>query len=100
MMRRWRKGKDDDEEVLTFDDLEDGEGDDEEEEDEKERPRHRYIPPRQIRTRFEYGSDDVDDGPTFEELEGKIRAGKYKPKQEDPWNAHVLYQTLKDLGDI
>ena len=101
-MRRWRRDIDEDDEVLTFDEFE-GEGDDEEEEERPQRRRRSYAPPRQIRTRFEYEEEDDEDeeeGPSFEELEGKIRAGKYKPKAEDPWHAHVLYQTLKDLGDI
>jgi len=100
-MKRWRKKKDEDEDdILSFEDLE-------EEEDDDEKPRRkRYLPPRPIRTHYSYDdSDDEDEddgesGPTFDELEPKIRAGKYKPKPDDPWNAHVLYQTLKKLGDI
>lgn len=99
-MRRWRKKKDEDEDdILSFDDLE------EEDDDDDEKPRRkRYLPPRPIRTHYSYDdSDDEDEGesgPTFDELEPKIRAGKYKPKSDDPWNAHILYQMLKKLGDI
>ena len=101
-MRRWRKKKEDDDDVLKFDDLEVDE--EEEEDEEEEKPRRRYAPPRPIRTRFY--SDDYDDeesdeeGPTFEELEPMIRAGKYKPKASDPYTAHILYQSLRDLGEI
>lgn len=97
-MRRWNKKKLDDDDALTFDDLED-----EEEEEEESRPRRRtYAPPRPIRTHYnsdDYEGDD-DAGPTFDELEPKIRAGKYKPKKTDPWNAIVLYNLLKESGEI
>ena len=98
---RWRGRKkrlEDEEDVLTFEGL--LESDDDEEEDDK--PRRRYAPPRPIRTRFHSDGDDDEepDGPTFEELEPKIRAGKYRPKSGDPWTAHILYQSLRDLGDI
>ncbi len=100
---RWRGRKkrlEDEEESLTFEGLLESDDDDDDEDDKR---RRRYAPPRPIRTRFH--SDDADDdvepdGPTFEELEPKIRAGKYKPKSGDPWTAHILYQSLRDLGDI
>ena len=101
-MRRWRKRSGDEEELLTFDGLIGTDADDDEEEAEEKRPRRRYAPPRPIRTRF-HGEVDFggeEDGPTFDELEPMIRAGKYKPKQSDPYNAHLLYQALRDLGDI
>jgi len=85
-MTRWRK-KDDDDDVLTFDDIEEPDG----------HQRYRKPVPRHINTNFDY---EEQSGPTFDELELKIRSGKYKPKAKDPWNAHVLYQTLKDLGEI
>ncbi len=100
-MRRWRKRSGDDEELLTFEGLLGPEVDDDDEDEEK-RPRRKYAAPRPIRTRF-HGNDDYEDepdGPTFDELEPMIRAGKYKPKQSDPWTAHLLYQALRDLGDI
>jgi len=103
-MRRWRKKKqEDDDDILTFDGLE--EEDEDEEDEEEEKPRRRYAAPRPIRTRF-YGDEfdaeekDEEDGPTFEELEPLIRAGKYKPKQKDPYTAHILYQNLRALGEI
>jgi len=95
-MRRWRRRKEED------DDLEEYDEDEEEEED--ERPRRRYPPPRPLRvTRFHDLLDEdeeEDGGPKFEDLEAGIRAGKYKPKPEDPWTAHILYQNLKELGEI
>lgn len=88
-MRRWRKDKEeDDDEELTFEDLD----------DEDKKVPYRRPEPRHINMKF--GNDEEESGPTFDELEAKIRAGKYKPKSKDPWNAHVLYQTLKDLGEI
>lgn len=97
-MRRWRR-RGNDEEVLTFDDM--VEADDEER---VPPPRRRYAPPRPFRTMFAdedgIGDDDESEGPTFEDLEPMIRAGSYKPKQSDPWTAHVLYQSLLDLGEI
>ena len=102
-MRRWRKKKkeEDDDDILNFEDLEEEE--EEEDEEEEEKPRRRYAPPRPIRTRFfgdDFDEDEDDEGPTFEELEPKIRAGKYVPKQSDPYTAHILYQSLRDLGEI
>ena len=103
-MRRWRKKKEDDDAILTFDGLEEGEEEEEEEdEEEEEKPRRRrYAPPRPIKTRFHSDDEDEDGerGPTFDELEPKIRAGKYRPKKTDPWTAHLLYQSLRDLGEI
>ena len=98
-MRKWKKKIDDDDDTLTFDDLED----DEDEEEEKGYRKRTYSPPRPIRTHYHSDYDDDDDerdGPTFDELEPKIRAGKYKPKKTDPWNAIVLYNLLKESGDI
>jgi len=85
---------------LTFDDLEDEE--DEDEDEEKGYRKRTYSPPRPIRTHYhsDYDDDDERDGPTFDELEPKIRAGKYKPKKSDPWNAIVLYNLLKESGEI
>lgn len=98
-MRRWRK-KTDEDEVLTFEGMEVLE----DEEEPEERPRRRYVPPRPFKTRFapDDDEDDEDDygAPTFEDLEHKIRAGAYKPKPKDPWTAHMLYQSLRDLGEI
>lgn len=101
-MRRWRKKSEDDEDdVLTFDNIDDDEED--------EKPRRRYkIPKSPIRTRFSSTDDDEDleegasedeDG-SFENLEPLIRAGKYKPKPSDHYTVHLLYQTLRDLGEI
>jgi len=96
-MRRWRRKKEDE------DDLEEYE-EDEDEDEEDERPKKRYPPPRPLRvTRFHdlFDEDEEEDeGPKFEDLEANIRAGKYKPKPEDPWTAHILYQNLKALGEI
>jgi len=36
----------------------------------------------------------------FDEIEPLIRAGKYRPKSSDPWNAHLLYNLLKESGEI
>lgn len=100
-MRRWRKRGGDEDDVLTFDGLLE-----EEDDAEEDRPRRRYVAPRPIKTRFHNDSceeegEDSDDGISlFEELEPKIRSGKYKPSQSDPWTAHILYQSLRDLGEI
>ncbi len=99
-MRRWKKKyEDEDDEVLTFDDL-DGADD----EDEEEIPRRRsYSPPRPIRTHYDFDEsieEDEDAGEKFDKIEPLIRSGKYKPKKSDPWNAHVLYNMLKEMGDI
>lgn len=97
-MRRWRRRRDDEDDLVEYD-----EDEDEEEEEEYERPKRRYPPPRPLRvTRFQDlpDEDEENDGPKFEELEAKIRAGEYKPKGEDPWTAHILYQNLKALGEI
>jgi len=98
-MRRWRRRGEDEEnedDTLTFDDLED------EEEDESPRKRRSYLPPRPIRTHFNEDSFDGEESiqERFDDLEASIRAGKYKPKDGDPWNAHVLYNLLKGLGEI
>jgi len=100
-MRRWKKKKkqdeEDDDDLLSFDDM-----DDDEEEDESPR-RRSYLPPRPIRTYHHTEMDDdldEEEGATFEDLEPKIRAGKYKPKKSDPWNAHILYNLLKERGAI
>lgn len=96
-MRRWRRRRDDEDDLVEYDEDED------EEEEEYERPRRRYPPPRPLRvTRFQDlpDEDEEDDGPKFEDLEAKIRAGEYRPKEKDPWTAHILYQNLKALGEI
>jgi len=95
-MRRWRKNN----EVLDFENMDSDSKptrrssistsyDEEDEEDEDEE---------------DDGEDDDGDhdysGPSFESLEPMVRAGKYKPKPEDPWTIHVLYQSLKDIGKI
>jgi len=103
-MRRWRKKGTDEDELLTFDGLVEEEVADEEEEEEEVKPRRRYAPPRPIRTRFDTVmptyDEDVDSSSSFEDLESMIRAGEYKPKQKDPYTAHILYQALRDLGEI
>ena len=90
-MRRWRRGQEEDDETIVFDD--NGEAED------RHRPRSYARPLRTI-----FGNDDDDeeeeDAPSFDDLEPEIRAGKYKPKPSDPWNAHILYQSLRDLGEI
>lgn len=98
-MKRWKRALDDgDDDDLTFDDFDiDG--------DEGKSKRRSYLPPRPIRTHFSQDDEDEDedavDGQSrFDEIEAKIRAGSYKPKKSDPWNAHVLYDMLKSLGDI
>ena len=94
-MRRWRRPGIREEEF----DLDEDE--DEEEEEEEVR---RYIPPRPLRvTRFsDFGDESEDDRniERFNKIQGLIRAGKYKPKQSDPWIAHILYSNLKELGEI
>ena len=94
-MRRWRRP--------VLEELEFDIEDDDEEEEEEEEVR-RYAPPRPLRvTRFsDFGDDDdAGDGITrFDQIKGLIRAGKYKPKQSDPWIAHILYSNLKELGEI
>ncbi len=97
-MRRWRRDKEeDDDELLTFDELEDG---DEDEDEEEEGAVRRYLRPRPLRIARYDDFATEESGPTFEDLEAKIRAGKYKPKRQDPWTAHVLYENLKSLGEI
>jgi hypothetical protein len=92
-MRRWRKQSQEDS-VLTFDDLE--------AEDEAPRARRRSI----IHTRFDSddeGDDEDDEEPessSFDRLAPLVRAGKYRPKQSDPYTVHILYQSLRDLGEI
>lgn len=92
-MRRWRRGiEEEPDEPLVFDD--------EALAEDRDRPRS-YA--RTMRTRFD-GDDEEDepdeDAVSFDELEPKIRAGKYIPKKSDPWTAHILYQSLQDLGEI
>ena len=102
-MKRWKRKPDEeeDDDTLTFDDIDD----EEEDEDDSKSKRRPYLPPRPIRTHFSYEEVDLDDDDDekqarFDEIESKIRAGKYKPAKSDPWNAHVLYDMLKSLGDI
>jgi hypothetical protein len=94
-MRRWRRPGIREEEF----DLDDDEDEDDEEEEER-----RYIPPRPLRvTRFSDFEGDENEGVNlerFNKIQGLIRAGKYKPKQADPWIAHILYSNLKELGEI
>lgn len=100
-MRRWRRDKEeDDDELLTFDELEDGDEDEDDEEEEEAGAGRRYLRPRPLRIARYDDFEDGESGPTFEDLEAKIRAGKYKPKSKDPWTAHVLYENLKSLGEI
>lgn len=93
-MRRWRRPG------IVEEEFED---DEEEEDDDEEEEVRRYLP-RPLRvTRFsDFG--DEDDGEVdiqrFNKIQGLIRAGKYKPKQSDPWIAHILYSNLKELGEI
>lgn len=94
-MRKWRRP--------GLEEFEEGFDLDEEEEEEEEEVPHRYVA-RPLRvTRF---SDfDADESPAdgiarFDRIKGLIRAGKYKPKQSDPWMAHILYSNLKELGEI
>jgi hypothetical protein len=96
-MRRWKRNGDEEDDILTF------EGFDVEEEVESKPKRRPYLPPRPIKTHFDYDDDleeEEDACARFDELEPKIRAGKYKPKKGDPWNAHVLYDMLKSMGEI
>ncbi len=97
-MKRWKRELGEDDDTLTFDDLEEID----EDSDVKSR-RRPYLPPRPIRTCFSYEDDDIsvdEDDSRFDEIESKIRSGDYKPKKADPWNAHVLYSLLKSLGEI
>ena len=91
-MRRWRRGQEEDDEALVFDD--DGAAED------RSRPRSYARPMRTVFDANDEDDEEEDDTPSFDDLEAKIRAGKYKPKPKDPWNAHILYQALQDLGDI
>lgn len=88
-MRRWRRGTEEEpDEALVFDD------------EVEDRPRS-YA--RTMRTRFDaddYEEEAAEDAASFDDLEPKIRAGKYIPKKDDPWTAHILYQALQDLGEI
>lgn len=100
-MRRWRKDHEGEDELLTFDNLD--EYYDEDDEEDEPRPRRKVAAPRAIRTRFygeDHDDDEEDEGSTFEDLEPLIRAGKYKPKKQDPYTAHILYQNLQALGEI
>lgn len=103
-MNRWkRKVDEEDDDTLTFDDLDDL--DDGEDEDDPKPKRRPYLPPRPIRTHLSYEEGDFDEDDDsgqsrFDEIEAKIRSGSYKPTKSDPWNAHVLYDMLKSLGDV
>jgi len=46
----------------------------------------------------DYDYEGADD--RFDEVERKIREGRYKPKKSDPYTVHLLYQFLKESGDI
>jgi len=97
----------DDEEDEEEDEGEDGEEDEEEDEDEEEEeeesfsgyrsPAHSRGAPHRPRRGFlsDEGDDELSD-----EMAAAIRAGKYKPKRQDPWTAHTLYSMLKDLGKL
>ena len=91
-MRRWRRPG-----------LSEVEFDLDEEEEEVEEEARRYIA-RPLRvTRFSDFDEDetiADDIARFDKIQGLIRAGKYKPKESDPYTAHVLYSSLKQLGEI
>ena len=97
-MRKWRRGDDDD--ILSFDDLD--LGGDEPRRGRRSLSRGDYLPPRPIQTHYDEGdaeeSEDACD--RFDEIEAKIRSGEYKPQKSDPWNAHVLYNMLKSMGEI
>ena len=43
--------------------------------------------------------DGFEDGMTAA-MAAKIRSGSYRPRRSDPWEAHFLYQTLKELGRV
>jgi len=95
---------DDDDEDDEDEDEDDDEDDDEEEEEEEEvqlAPRRRPAQrrPRFGQSRYVRVEDDAPEE-LSEEMAAAIRAGKYKPKHEDPWSAHTLYNVLKDLGDL
>lgn len=100
-MRRWRKNNDND--LLKFEDL------DESEEDEEV---DRYRLPKRRPSfvgKFDDDDDEVDEGEgddvddaiaTFDKLAPLVRAGEYKPKQSDPYTLHLLYQNLLHLGEL
>jgi hypothetical protein len=106
-MKRWKRKSDDDDDdddlILKDDDDDDDEDEEDEEDEEERRPR---IKPRPLAvTRFSDFEYDEDDDPDkdikrFNQIEGLIRAGRYKPKQSDPWMAHILYANLKALDEI
>jgi hypothetical protein len=103
-MNRWKRKIDDEDDTLTFDDLDDLDDLDDAVDDEPKKKRRPYLPPRPIRTHFSYEEGDLDEDDTeqnrFDEIEAKIRAGSYKPTKSDPWNAHVLYDMLRSLGEV
>lgn len=76
--------------------------DDDEDDDEDEEEEHRYVRPRRSFSSLTYLYDDEDEeeggDERWNELEKKIRAGKYKPRRSDPWTLHVLYNNLKELN--
>jgi hypothetical protein len=91
-------------------DDEDDEEDDEEEEYEDDEDTDGETEPdappwRQTRRpAFRRSRAFVDDGDDAEELSedmaAAIRAGRYKPRRADPWTAHILYNALKDTGQL
>lgn len=108
-MKKWRRPFDEDDDdgegfsYLLDDDDDDDVGGDAGGSSKKRKRRRSYPAARPLRvTRFDGLDDDDDDEEEegFEELEAKIRQGKYKPKKSDPWTAHILYQNLKALGEI
>lgn len=74
---------------------------DDEEEEEEEEVEERPFLRRSVLNAFEFDEDEprmTED--KWKRLEKKIRAGKYKPKESDPWTLHVLFEHLTVLGDL
>ena len=104
-MRRWRKRKISDGDILNFDSESDS------------REKSKYSSPNrkllnihdediedveEVEDDDEYDDEYDEDGniAKFNRLEPLVRAGKYKPKSSDPYTVHLLYQSLIELGDI
>lgn len=84
-MKRWRRRPREDDS-------------DEEDDDEEQTVTSREV----WRETFSFDTDDDEefDEVRWAKLEKKVRAGRYRPRPSDPWGIHVLYNNLRDLGDL
>ena len=73
---------------------------DDEEEEEEEEVEERPFLRRSVLSAFEFEDEPRMTEEKWKRLEKKIRAGKYKPKESDPWTLHVLFEHLTVLGEL